>query len=158
MYNLRRIHPTVLVLLGLLLLSVPVMAEMAFETTITAAQAVPITDSGGYGTATIILSDDGSVAAYTVIFAGLESTQTAAHFHNAAVGETGPVVFDLGLGSPLSGFWYPTVEEAAELTAGRIYVNIHSELYPAGEIRGNFHLTQVPTETTSWGEIKLLYR
>jgi len=148
---------TVLALVSGLLMAMPAASEVAFETTITGDQAVPPTSSGAYGTATIILSDDGTQAAYTVIFAGLEGTQTGAHFHNAEPGEDGPVVFDLGLGSPLSGFWSPSVSEAAELMAGRIYVNIHSDLFPTGEIRGNFHLTQVPAESTSWGKIKALY-
>ena len=125
---------------------------------ITGGQAVPANNSGAYGTATIILNDEGTEAAFTVIFAGLEAPQTAAHFHNAEPGETGPIVFDLGVGSPLAGVWNLTPQDATELVAGRIYVNIHTELFPNGEIRGNFHLTQVAAEPATWGGIKLLYR
>ncbi len=158
MKSTQTLSQTYLVLTFSLCAALPAVADLAFETTITGDQAVPANISGAYGTATIILNDEGTDAAFTVIFAGLEAPQTAAHFRNAEPGETGPIVFDLGVGSPLAGVWNLTAQQATELVAGRIYVNIQTELFPVGEIRGNFHLTQVAAEPATWGGIKLLYR
>lgn len=50
--------------------------------------------------------------------------------------------------------------EAALLQAlaeGRAYLNVHSETYPGGEIRG-FLTTSVPVEDSTWGKVKSLYR
>jgi len=124
----------------------------------TGAQAVPPNGSGAYGTVTVILNDAETEAAYTVNFAGLEGEQTAAHFHNAPPGTPGPILFTLPLGSPLAGFWAVTPFAVQELFAGRVYINVHSNLFPAGEIRGDLVLTVVETAPSSWGEIKALYR
>jgi hypothetical protein len=134
------------------------LADTAFEATITGGQAVPPNPSGAYGTVTVILNADETEAAYAINFAGLEAEQTAAHFHNAPPGEAGPVLFGLPLGSPLAGIWPVTPSDVIELFAGRVYLNIHSTLYPAGEIRGDLILTTVAETPTSWGEIKTLYR
>lgn len=138
--------------------SAPVLADTAFEATLTGGQAVPPNPSGGYGTVTVILNADETEAAYAINFAGLEGEQTAAHFHNAPPGEAGPVIFTLPVGSPLAGIWPVTPSDVTELFAGRVYLNIHSDLYPAGEIRGDLVLTTVADTPTSWGEIKTLYR
>lgn len=36
----------------------------------------------------------------------------------------------------MAGVWRPSQELMAELQAGRIYVNLHTALSPAGEVRG----------------------
>lgn len=42
---------------------------------------------------------------------------------------------------------------------GKAYFNIHSNVYPGGEIRGFMQIgTPTPTATQSWGRIKQLYR
>ena len=64
---------------------------------------VPPSDESAYGTATLIVADDGLHAAYTVNFAGLEGTQTAAFLMAAPEGANGPVLVDLPLGTPIAG-------------------------------------------------------
>jgi hypothetical protein len=143
------------------LLALPAAAELAyvFEAQITGDQVVPPTGSGAGGVASIIINEDMTVANYTVSFAGLEGgAQTAAHFHLAAPGENGPVVFDLGVGTPVSGMWMPTAEEAQALMDGNIYVQIHTEGFPAGEIRGQFVQTAVSAEAETLTDVKALFR
>ncbi len=45
----------------------------------------------------------------------------------------------------------------AAIAAGKAYVNIHSNSFPGGEIRGFLLPQSVPTRRTSWGRIKVLY-
>jgi len=148
---------SLLFLAALAIAVAPAAAETIFEATLTADQLVPPSESTAYGTATIILSDDETEATYTVSFAGLDSPQTAAHFHNAPAGQNGDAVFTLELGSPLAGVWPLTADDVAALLGEAIYVNIHTELYPAGAIRGDFVETAVATESATWSEVKALY-
>ena len=41
---------------------------------------------------------------------------------------------------------------------GKAYLNIHSNVFPGGEIRGFLIPLATPTTATSWGRIKSLYR
>jgi hypothetical protein len=50
--------------------------------------------------------------------------------------------------------------EAALLQAlaeGRAYFNVHSDIYPGGEIRG-FLTISLPVDESTWGKMKSLYR
>jgi CHRD domain len=46
----------------------------------------------------------------------------------------------------------------AALAAGKAYLNIHSSTFGGGEIRGFLIEQTTPTNNTSWGRIKELYR
>ena len=46
---------------------------------------------------------------------------------------------------------------AQAIAEGRAYLNIHTNVVPAGEIRG-FWTAAVPAQTVSWGRIRNLYR
>lgn len=46
----------------------------------------------------------------------------------------------------------------AAIAAGKAYVNVHSQQFPGGEIRGFLSDVTVPVSTSSWGRIKSLYR
>jgi hypothetical protein len=144
-------------LLALVAFVAPASAETIFEAELTGSQEVPPTDSTAYGTATIILNDAQTEATYTVAFAGLDYPQTAAHFHLGAPGENGPPIFTLDLGSPLAGVWPLTVDDVTALLNEEVYVNIHTEGYPGGEIRGDFEFVTVATEPTTWSQLKSLY-
>ncbi|MBK7045041.1 MAG: CHRD domain-containing protein [bacterium] len=44
------------------------------------------------------------------------------------------------------------------ITDGKTYVNVHSNLFPGGEIRGFLTAAATPTDLSSWGQVKSLYR
>jgi CHRD domain len=98
---------------------------------------------------------------------------TGAHFHNAKVGENGEIVADLmtpttknndvsygmtirgnlsdsSLKGPMQGM--TLADLVAAMDTGEIYVNIHTDAHPDGEIRGqiiNTELEKAPESTNS---------
>ncbi|MEZ4386876.1 MAG: CHRD domain-containing protein [Candidatus Krumholzibacteriia bacterium] len=139
------------------LLATGALAETVFEATLGGNQEVPPNASPATGTATITLSDDQTSATYTVEFSGLEGDQTAAHFHQAPAGSNGGVVFALAVGSPIGGVWPLSASDVAALLAGEIYVNVHSTMFPGGEIRGQFVESSVTVEAGTWSTLKSLF-
>ncbi len=80
-----------------------VFAENIYQAMLLPSLVVPPSGENAYGTATLIVSDDGLHAAYTVNFAGLQGSQTAALLMNAPAGFNGPVLLGLPLGTPVAG-------------------------------------------------------
>jgi Cu/Zn superoxide dismutase len=77
-----------------------------------------------------------------VLFLGLTSNVSGAHIHNAQAGANGPVIFDLDPmlnGNTIEGTWDPGVHLDA-LLAGELYINVHTDNHPGGEIRGQITL------------------
>ena len=73
---------------------------------------------------------------------GLSGPPTGAHVHEQPAGEmTGPVIIPFVEDGTGTGFVLPddtllTEEQAESLETGLLYVNVHTELNEAGEIRG----------------------
>ena len=71
-------------------------------------------------------------------FAGSGLTPVAGHIDKGAVGEAGPVIFPFtDLTSPITlNSPVLTDEQVTALFKDSIYVNLHTQAYPGGEIRG----------------------
>ena len=112
---------------------------------------VPANPSPATGILTGTYDDATNVLGFNLMFNGLLGLTTAAHFHGpAAAGVNGPVVIPL-LGFPAgvssgsySNSYVLTPDQESDLLCGMWYLNIHSTLYPGGEIR-----SQVKEGTTS---------
>ena len=104
---------------------------------INALQEVPPNTSPAEGTGSVTLSPDGFLH-FNIVFDELMSAQTGAHFHGPAItGTNAGVQFSLPIGSPIIGIVGPLdAQQQSDLLDGLWYVNIHSALFPAGEIRG----------------------
>jgi len=114
--------------------------------------------SDATGTVSITFDPEAVTLTAEGTFEGLSSELfpvggTAGHIHRAPAGENGPVVFPLiltpdesGLSGTISGTTPPlTAEQIAVLQTEGFYVNIHTENYQAGELRGQI----VPAEEAS---------
>jgi hypothetical protein len=141
-------------------------AETGFAAYLDGLQESPPNASPATGTAVMVLNNAQTELTYQISFSGLVGTQTAAHFHHNDIGNPSPngaVVRGIGVGSPIAGVWKNTDAEpltpflVGELIAGRIYINVHSTVYPGGEIRGNIYLEPTPTENTTWSRVKAMY-
>jgi hypothetical protein len=138
------------------LLALPAAAETIFYADIDGASSG--TPSPGAGTATLTLNDAETEVSYVISYAGMLGTEVAAHFHNGLPGVNGPVIHGLPAGQPKAGVWPVGPTEVGLLFAGQVYVNIHTTLYPGGEIRGDIAFQTVADEAESWGSVKALFR
>ena len=119
------------------------------------AQEVPAPVSvpeGATGTADVSVDADGVVTA-TVGVSNLSGAATMAHIHRGAVGTAGPIL--IGLVTDDGGSTWTVPDDARALTAdeigafnrGDLYFNVHTDLNPAGEIRGQIDAGNATTFT-----------
>lgn len=132
-------------------------AEIVLSAGLSGANEVPPNASPGVGTAVLTLNDLQTEVSFHIEFSGLLGTETAAHFHNAPPGTNGSVIFALPAGSPKDGVWTVGPAEVAMLLAEEVYVNVHTDQFPGGEIRGNLAVESTAAETSTLSAIRALY-
>ena len=119
-----------------------VQESTLYVTTLTAEEGV---ETNASGISSVWLAGDRLSATVALDFQGLTSEQTAAHIHYTV---DGAAIESLGLGTFEDHLWIfpeqgqgPLTSPQAivdALTSGQLYVNVHSSIYPAGEIRGTY--------------------
>ena len=110
-----------------------------FTATLTGAQETPPNSSTATGTATLLLSPDEKTARVSLNFAGLSTAQNGAHIHGpAAAGVSAPILFPLPSGNLSDVVIALTSTDVQDLKNGLLYINVHSNSFPNGEIRGQF--------------------
>ena len=131
-------------------------AATNFVATIDGQQAG--TPSNAEGTGSFVLRDDGMLE-FEISYSGLGSAEIAAHFHGPAQpGVNAGVTFPLPPGNPKVGEVGPlNQQQQADLLANLWYVNIHTNGFPGGEIRGQVVQSAVAVEGSSWSAVKALY-
>jgi hypothetical protein len=150
-------------------------------------QQVPPTSSAAYGSGSFTIDDQTWVVTGSMSTTGLPfrtaaggPNVTGAHLHEAPAGSNGPVVFDLlanelpGLPMDLAGgitlyAWSGVLNTGnnaavlADFIANNGYINIHTNAFPGGEIRGQIHCEGAVPEpatiaTLSIGALALIRR
>jgi hypothetical protein len=116
----------------------PAFAEK-LKATLDAKSEVPPNASAATGTADLDYDPASKKLSWKVTYSGLSGPATAAHFHGPA--ETGKnagvaVAIPNAGTSPVEGSATLTDAQAADLEAGKYYVNVHTQANPGGEIRG----------------------
>lgn len=112
--------------------------------------------SGNARGSAIAISRNGERALIRILARGLTGPIQMAHLHLGAPGANGPVVANLtgdifgrrvssvidgsDVVGPLADAENPFVALLNEMAAGNIYINLHTEANPAGELRGQVNL------------------
>jgi len=100
---------------------------------------VPPNTSAATGTADIDYDPASKKLSWKLNYSGLSGPATAAHFHGPAeAGKNAGVAVAIpnATSSPVDGSATLTDAQAADLVAGKYYINIHTAANPGGEIRG----------------------
>ena len=116
----------------------PVFADK-MKATLDGASSVPPNTSAAKGAADIDYDPASKKLSWKVTYSGLSGPATAAHFHGPAeAGKNAGVAVAIpnATASPAEGSATLTDAQAADLMAGKYYVNIHTAANPGGEIRG----------------------
>ena len=116
----------------------PACAEK-MKVTLDSKSEVPPNTSAGTGTADVDYDAASKKLTWKLTYSGLSGPATAAHFHGPAeAGKNAGVKVPIpnATSSPAEGSATLTDEQAADLTAGKYYINVHTAANPGGEIRG----------------------
>jgi len=112
---------------------------VSFTAVLNAAQETPPGTSNSQGVALVLLDKDTSKVCYRLSYSALAGTEFAAHFHApGAPGVSAPIIagIDPPIGSPKHGCVQFTKDQVKQLNRGLVYLNVHSDVAPGGEIRG----------------------
>jgi len=115
----------------------PIDPNVIFTATLTGAQEAPDpTPSTETGNATLTFNTTTKI--FTITVTHTIDAPTNGHVHKGATGVAGPPVFPFTtFTSPINFTSAPlTAAQEADLNAELYYVNIHTDAYPPGEIRG----------------------
>jgi hypothetical protein len=109
------------------------------------AKLVPVTGAPPTGIGHVVAVYDPSTLtlSWKVDYAGLSGPILAAHIHGpASPGMDAPVVvpFQPPFPDPFSGSAKLTLDQVSQLLGGLYYVNLHTQAFPGGEIRGQLNV------------------
>ena len=109
------------------------------KATLDGKSEVPPNASAATGTADIDYDPATKKLTWKLTYSGLTGPATAAHFHGPAeAGKNAGVAVPIANAgsSPVEGSTILTDAQAADMMAGKCYVNVHTAANPGGEIRG----------------------
>ena len=137
---MRAVRITTLALVACAL-ALPVRAEIVeMRAELSARNEVPPVSSNATGQGQVRLDTATGALSWTITYSDLSAPLSAAHFHGPATTQGNASVLvpiaTAGAVSPLTGSATINQAQAADLLAGRWYINIHTPNNPGGEIRG----------------------
>jgi hypothetical protein len=113
-----------------------------YEAHLSGANSVPRNNSNGEGDAKITLDTATRTVSWKITYKGLSGPASMAHFHGpAAPGTNAGVAVPIPVQpNGMEGSAVLTPQQMEDLQAGRYYINIHTQQFPGGEIRGQVML------------------
>ena len=141
-------------ILGIALTTPPAHAVLiTFTANLDASRQVPANTSTATGFGKVVLDVVADIMTVDLSWQGLTGPALAAHIHGpGAAGTNAAILFpfmnvpEVVSGSMPEQMISITPSQIADLEAGLYYMNIHTAMFPLGEIRGQ--LTQVPEPGT----------
>jgi hypothetical protein len=108
----------------------------AIKVSLSGSEEVPPVTVPGTGSGSFRVADDGAISG-SVTTTDVQGTM--AHIHRGAKGANGPVIVPLDKNGDT--YTVPagrklTPEQMNDLKAGNLYVNVHTNRYKGGEVRG----------------------
>ena len=125
-------------------------AQTYFQANLDGLQEVPPNASPAFGLGDFTLSGS-TFSVTTGSYQDLLGGATAVTLNDAAPGVNGAIIFSLVLDTPgaatgtFSSSGTLTGPQITDLNAGNLYVNIRSQVFPSGEIRGQIFSVPEPT-------------
>ncbi len=124
---------------------VPLFAVLSGGNEVSDEGQANVGDADGRGSATVIVNPKSGTLCFAALVTGID-TPVAAHIHNAPAGQNGPIAVTLtapeggdpGAASGCLTDLDPKLLKAIRRGPGAFYVNIHSEEFPDGALRGQF--------------------
>ena len=142
---------TIVIAFAFLLAALPASAVEFYKATI---EAVDGTGSSASGSAVLIYDDQANELTYEITVNGLESPELAAHIHTA----DGSIAHFLPAGPEKNGVWMELgFGEIFQLRQDQLFILVHTERNPGGEVRGQIVAGKVPVEDPSVGQMKLRF-
>ena len=120
--------------------SVSAVAQLeTFRSRLSPMPTTPQTVTTITGEGEVVLTLNGNTLTVTGDFAGMNSAATMAHVHNGPPAQPGPVVHQLEVtkmtGGEISAILELSDEQVAALHNNELYIQVHSETNPPGELR-----------------------
>ena len=124
-----------------LLFSVGAVAQSeTFRARLSPMPTTPQTVDTITGEGEVILTLSGNTLTVSGKFMGMNSAATMAHVHNGPPAQPGPVVHQLEItkmpGGEISATLELSDEQVTALRSNELYIQVHSETNPPGELRG----------------------
>ncbi len=121
--------------------SVSAVAQLeTFRARLSPMPTTPQTVTTITGEGEVVLTLNGNTLTVTGDFAGMNSAATMAHVHNGPPAQPGPVVHQLEVtkmtGGEISAILELSDEQVTALHNNELYIQVHSETNPPGELRG----------------------
>ncbi|HXN34111.1 MAG TPA: CHRD domain-containing protein [Polyangiaceae bacterium] len=114
---------------------------IVYEADLAGAQVVPVVTTGASGTGTFALSADGTTLTYKITMSPAGFAPTAVNLHLGAVGENTGTTHQLTpVSTNMSGQVALTMDEQGAITSDQLYVDVPTQAYPNGELRGQLTL------------------
>jgi hypothetical protein len=112
--------------------------QFTFFAVMNGGQVIPPTPSNAMGVAFLTFDESTKRVCYSITYSQLIGTETEAHLHAGRAGQTNAVLYNLmPLGTPKVNCLGPIKpNEERLLKTGQMYIQIHTDVYVAGEIRG----------------------
>ena len=173
MLKIRSVYRAAFVTAVAVASSTSAQAQTSFVSFLNGAQEAPTPRvTPAFGNGTVLLNAARTQITINLTFQGLLAPISIAHIHNGAFGVGGPVILDIrdlittsnmGMaGTIVNGTLSVTAAQADVLLAGNGYFNIHTSLFPGGEIRGQINVVPEPSTyllmATGLGGLALIAR
>ena len=117
---------------------------LTFTALLNGPQGVPPALNTAQGSAFLTFNKKSKELCFSISYVSLSGPELFSHVHGPAIPtSTAPVVFTLPTANAKNGCVSLDRDTEKNLKSGRLYINVHTNMYPTGEIRGQIIRTSL---------------